>query len=48
MNGDHMDEFKNNPQSKNLDIKDAVIGFLFSFAFFSFLFIIALVVKALS
>lgn len=38
-----MNEFENNPQSKNNDVIDLLFGFVFSFLFFFLIFLIGVV-----
>ncbi len=42
-----MNEFENNPQSKNNDVIDAGLGFVFSFVFFFLLFGIGVAISVL-
>ena len=43
--GVYMNEFEKNPQSKNNDIIDSGLGFVFSFVFFFLIFTIGVVIS---
>lgn len=42
-----MNEFEKNPQSKNDDILDSGLGFVFSFVFFFIIFFIGVIVEVI-
>lgn len=43
-----MNEFENDPQSKNHDVVDSIKGFGFSFVFFVLIFVIGVVISVAS
>lgn len=43
-----MNEFEQNPQSKNHDVSDSIKGFTFSFVFFMLIFVIGVVVSVVT
>ncbi|WP_373892864.1 YqzM family protein [Virgibacillus natechei] len=43
-----MNEFEQNPQSKNHDVSDSIKGFAFSFVFFFLIFAIGVVVSVVT
>ncbi|RLL48024.1 YqzM family protein [Oceanobacillus piezotolerans] len=43
-----MNEFEQNPQSKNNDVVDSINGFVFSFIFFVLIFAIGVVISVVT
>jgi len=43
-----MNEFEKDPQSKNNDVIDAGLGFIFSFAFFVLIYVIGAIISLTS
>lgn len=43
-----MNEFENNPQEKTNDVPHAVTGFVLSFVFFTFIYVIGAVISVLN
>lgn len=46
--GINVNEFEQNPQSKNHDVTDSIKGFTFSFVFFILIFVIGVVVSVVT